>query len=121
MTRNEAILAGLKTYHTGRPCHKGHDALRYTSTGNCVECNKEKSGAYRRNLALAIAAGRDGRAVIKCKVVPEFVDALREYVTTLNLAAGRDDGGEFVTLQPARMATGGDIEDFRRRNGWPVS
>lgn len=41
MTRNEAKQAGLVTYHTGRPCHRGHAGERYVSTGQCVDCLKE--------------------------------------------------------------------------------
>lgn len=37
MTRKEAIAAGEKRYQ-GKPCPVGHNGLRYTSSGSCVEC-----------------------------------------------------------------------------------
>lgn len=36
----EAIALGLKTYFTGRPCKRGHIALRGTSDCKCRECNR---------------------------------------------------------------------------------
>lgn len=36
----EARRRGLKHYFTGLPCKRGHIAERFTSTRNCVECNK---------------------------------------------------------------------------------
>lgn len=38
MNRQEAVLAGLKTFNTGRPCKNGHYSPRYTSTASCVDC-----------------------------------------------------------------------------------
>lgn len=38
------------TYH-GKPCKKGHNGIRYTCNGYCVECNKEKSKLSRKRLA----------------------------------------------------------------------
>ncbi len=42
MTRNEAMLAGLTRYNTGKPCVYGHMADRMTTTHNCVECNRNR-------------------------------------------------------------------------------
>ncbi len=33
-------------YFTGKPCSRGHVALRYVSTGNCAECAKMATKAY---------------------------------------------------------------------------
>jgi hypothetical protein len=38
MTRNEARISGLKLYYTGKPCRRGHDAYRYTTSGTCTQC-----------------------------------------------------------------------------------
>lgn len=40
--RSDAIAAGLKFFYSGTPCAQGHDAQRYTSTGNCVACHKAR-------------------------------------------------------------------------------
>ena len=42
-TRTEARSAGAKHFYNGKPCPRGHISLRFTSTGNCCECNKERS------------------------------------------------------------------------------
>ena len=31
------------TYITGKPCRRGHVGERYVSTGNCVQCLREKA------------------------------------------------------------------------------
>lgn len=37
------------TYFTGKPCRQGHLSDRYTSTGNCTECQREASlKAYQK-------------------------------------------------------------------------
>ena len=38
--RTDAKKAGVKHYFTGKPCTRGHIALRKTK-GVCVECMKE--------------------------------------------------------------------------------
>lgn len=40
--RSDAAAAGLKFFYSGTPCAQGHDAQRYTSTGNCVACHKAR-------------------------------------------------------------------------------
>lgn len=43
MKRREAKAQGLEKYNTGKPCKNGHLADRYTITGICTECQKEKN------------------------------------------------------------------------------
>lgn len=42
-----------KTYTSSKPCHNGHTGPRYESTGNCVQCHRERRRAerIRRNSA----------------------------------------------------------------------
>jgi hypothetical protein len=42
VTWSEAKASGLKHYFTGKPCKRGHIALRQTSALRCMECAKEK-------------------------------------------------------------------------------
>ena len=42
-TRSEARLTGEKYFFTGRPCIREHISYRYTSTKNCVLCQKSKA------------------------------------------------------------------------------
>lgn len=38
MTREQAANAGLHKYWSGSVCRKGHEAMRYTATGACIDC-----------------------------------------------------------------------------------
>lgn len=39
MRRIDAIDAGLTHYYTGKPCQRGHVTMRYTLSGQCIDCN----------------------------------------------------------------------------------
>jgi hypothetical protein len=43
ISRKNAKKLGLKKYFTGKPCKNGHTSERYTITGICTECQKEKN------------------------------------------------------------------------------
>ena len=45
-TKLEASKNGSRHYFTGTPCIRNHSAPRYTSTGQCVTCQKEN---YRKH------------------------------------------------------------------------
>lgn len=47
-TRREAAMCGLSRFWTGRPCRSGHIAERYTSNGQCVQCNGLKARQRER-------------------------------------------------------------------------
>ena len=40
-TRAEAKRRGLKLYRAPKPCKRGHDSLRYVTSGQCVACTRE--------------------------------------------------------------------------------
>ena len=46
ISRTEALAAGLKHYFTGKPCRRGHVALRLVSICACVECKLESYRDY---------------------------------------------------------------------------
>lgn len=48
VSREIAARTALKRYYTGRPCRRGHDSERYTSTGNCCECSARPVGMFIR-------------------------------------------------------------------------
>ena len=48
-TRASAQKLGRLYYKTGQPCVRGHNALRYTSTGKCVECDRLVYKVSRRD------------------------------------------------------------------------
>jgi aspartyl-tRNA synthetase len=39
-SKQEAIQGGMKHYYTGKPCVRGHLAMRRVSSMDCVECSK---------------------------------------------------------------------------------
>ncbi len=43
ITRNEAVTLRITQYYTGRPCVNGHLSPRNTSSGNCLQCWREKN------------------------------------------------------------------------------
>lgn len=47
MTREEAQASGFKRY-LGLPCARGHAGWRYTTHGNCIEC---QAAAVKRQRA----------------------------------------------------------------------
>ena len=52
-SREEAIEGGELFFYTGLPCRHGHLAKRYTSSGQCTECqrsiHKAKSERIKEN------------------------------------------------------------------------
>lgn len=47
ISRDDAIILGGRHYFTGRPCLRGHIALRYVGSKNCCQCMRE-DGARRQ-------------------------------------------------------------------------
>lgn len=52
ISRLEAELNGERFFFTGKPCANNHIALRYTCTGDCLDCVT----ARRRKRAEKVAA-----------------------------------------------------------------
>lgn len=48
-TREEARKVGLKSYFTGLSCKHGHIAKRWTSTGNCSICQRQRTENWTKN------------------------------------------------------------------------
>jgi hypothetical protein len=55
-TMREAAAAGVEIYFTGRPCKRGHVAMRTTINGACIECNRQRSREYQQRRRAAIRA-----------------------------------------------------------------
>ncbi len=47
---SEALRSGDKHYFTGKPCKRGHIALRFTKGGGCVDCNYIRGMRNSRDL-----------------------------------------------------------------------
>lgn len=50
VNRSDAIKIGQHVYWPDTPCTEGHVCFRYTSSGHCVVCkrNREKDRAYKK-------------------------------------------------------------------------
>ncbi len=42
MDRYDAREQGLTHYFNNKPCKRGHIAKRFTASGNCTQCHKER-------------------------------------------------------------------------------
>ena len=42
ISRLKALSLNRKWFLTGRPCHRGHIAPRYVSSGTCMACGRTK-------------------------------------------------------------------------------
>jgi hypothetical protein len=89
MNRREAILAGLKTYNSGRPCAKGHTSDRYTSCGMCIACLKDGRAEATRLRTAILAARTPDTALFAYKLHPDDHAAALAFCQALDLQRGR--------------------------------
>jgi hypothetical protein len=73
VTRAQAKVEGAKTFYTGRPCSKGHDAPRRTDNWSCVVCARESNNkgartSYWNDPEKARAIRRDSARKIRATV-----------------------------------------------------
>lgn len=64
LSRNTAAKTGSTRYYTGIPCIRGHDSVRVTSTGACVECKKERRST-KENVSYMRDYNKRVRVVLK--------------------------------------------------------
>lgn len=57
VSRTEAARKGLTFYSSGKSCKHGHEPVRYTCNGICVECNKANNNKVIKELRF----GRNNR------------------------------------------------------------
>lgn len=80
-TKEAAREAGLRHYFTGLPCKRWHVACRYTSTGQCVDCQRE----HRREWAAANPEKeRESRVASLRKWTANNPELKREYARRSN-------------------------------------
>jgi hypothetical protein len=125
-TRAEAKATGLKHYFTGKPCTRGHTALRETK-GNCVECRKDdwsadnerrkllpKSEAskaagrryYERNKEAVIARAAARPAEEKRRLKKQYFERnpeLRKAQTSLRKRRHREATPQWITAEQKKL------------------
>lgn len=80
-SREDAKNAGLRHFFTGIPCHRGHVARRYVSTGQCTDCQRD----HRREWAAANPEKeRESRIASLRKWAADNPDLKREYARRSN-------------------------------------
>ena len=62
ISQSAAAKAGSTRYNTGKTCVNGHQADRYTVSGECTECGGERSAANRKTIQAALRAARESKA-----------------------------------------------------------
>lgn len=87
LTRRKAAEAGLKRYYTGKPCSKGHDSPRFTSTGACIKCAAGYAKSYADRLKKETNARIAG--FFSYPLHPLDVAAALAYCQALDLQRGR--------------------------------
>lgn len=85
MTRNEAVQLGLKIYNNGTVCKNGHSEGRYTSTGNCVICNKIAAAENMKKHRSKIQAQKFGMVDLYLRVRKEDEQTIRGFVLALEI------------------------------------
>ena len=86
-TRKQAAAAGMTRYYTGRPCSKGHDAQRFTSTGVCVKCASDYVKQYQSRLRKETNSRRQGLFTYPSH--PDDMAELLAFAQLLDLRRGR--------------------------------
>ena len=76
MTRKEAKARGISRYNTGKPCHQGHSASRYTASGACMDCIAGYAKQY---------TARTGVVRVTVEVAPENENIVRDLAHALNI------------------------------------
>jgi hypothetical protein len=57
--RKEALLQGLVTYYTGKPCKNGHDSPKRAINGSCTACEKVKNNSEGRQEYMSAYAEKE--------------------------------------------------------------
>lgn len=63
--RKDALAEGKTYYYTGKPCKKGHIALRRAANGCCTECEKEKNNSEERKKYMSKYADKNRTKIRK--------------------------------------------------------
>jgi len=98
ITREQAIQQGLQHYFTGKPCPRGHIALRFVSSFGCKECavyfaREYRSSAPTDKKALILEKKNEARrsVAVEKKKIKDFIESeRRRSVRELMLSMGLD-------------------------------
>lgn len=115
VTREQAISSALKFFYTGRPCAHGHDSQRYTSTGHCTQCLRERSATLQRNAKRAYIDRI--RGYFAYPLHPADHAAALAYCQALDIARGRPPQELEPLVVDQRLANIDEVlRDLKARN-----
>lgn len=92
ISKDYAMCNGLITYDDCRPCYRNHPPQRYTKTGKCVYCHREKSKINKMSPP-QLKARDFGLKKIKVWLHPDDVETVKSMLKALRI--DRDIPSEF--------------------------
>lgn len=82
-TRRQAAEKGLIKYKSKENCKRNHDSLRYTNSGLCIQCLRDRGKKYQNEIK-RLQCTRFKTVKIECHVDDEAT--LRNFATGLETA-----------------------------------
>ena len=116
ISRDVAAKDGKKRFYTGKPCKKGHDSERYTSTGGCIEClhpvinaaaEETYHNVYRVGLIFPVGTPPEAQALAAKLIQDTLLDTLAK-IDTL-----RDPASKIATTHRFAIAGGESTKQHR--------
>lgn len=86
--RYMASGAGMKYYMSGKSCKYNHQDLRYTKSGVCVECHKNRSKLRAEAIRKDFIQCGYGLKAVTVHVHPDDVEQLEGFAKALKLDRG---------------------------------
>lgn len=80
--RKEAKENGFIYYFTGKPCIHGHISLRFSNTGNCVECYRNRYQGVKKRVVEELAVRKPAIVRRKQKLRPECQAFIEKWLET---------------------------------------
>ena len=87
ISKIEAKRNGLKTYNDCSPCYKNHPPCRYTKTGKCVHCHREKA-SINRQTPPSIRGQVHGLVYIRQRIHKDDVETVKAFCAALRFDRG---------------------------------
>lgn len=84
ISKDYAMCNKLITYDDCRPCYRNHPPQRYTKTGKCVYCHREKAKINRRSLNQH-KAHELGLVQMEVLVHPDDVETVKSLIKALRI------------------------------------
>lgn len=103
ISRDAAHALGKRHYFTGKPCLRGHTALRYVTTGQCTKCMLERQRQYTAATTKHYVARQQGHFTYPLH--PDDHAKVLAYCQALDMSRGLvpHQPGQAVGAKPVEM------------------